>query len=119
MNKTLAGLVGAAAVLVAADSAQAMPVATPQDALHASSYAELLEPMPNALATLQALGAMRDDATAQLAQYGDRDRDYRDRDYRDRRPRILRFLERDRDDRRGRRRRHHHHHHHNRYDRDD
>jgi hypothetical protein len=49
MNKTIAGLIGAAGALAAAAPGAAAPV------LHASTYAELLRPIPNALATLRAM----------------------------------------------------------------
>ena len=59
MDKNLAGLIGAVTVLVAAAPAQAAmarPVMV-ESALQASSYADLLKPIPNALAMLKELAA--------------------------------------------------------------
>lgn len=53
MEKKIAGLLGAVAALGAAGSAQATPA--PTDVLKANSFAELLQPIPNAAATLQAV----------------------------------------------------------------
>jgi len=56
IDKNLAGLIGAVSALVAAGTAQAAtagPVAL-GDALQASSYSDLLKPIPNALALLKA-----------------------------------------------------------------
>jgi hypothetical protein len=56
MDKTLAGVIGAVGALVAtvpAHAATAAPV-TMQGAMQANSYADLLKPIPNALALLQA-----------------------------------------------------------------
>ncbi len=57
MDKKIAGLLGAAAALGTISSAQAATSPAPEDALRANSYAELLEPMPNAGAQLQAMDA--------------------------------------------------------------
>jgi hypothetical protein len=61
MDKKLAGLLGAVAGLAVMNSAQAAisPAATPSEALHASSYADLLAPIPNAVALMQADDAAR------------------------------------------------------------
>ena len=72
MEKKLAGLLGAAAALTTVGAAQAVP-ASPTPALPAaSSYTELLEPVPNASAVLaaddQRLGG-DGEARVQLAQY--------------------------------------------------
>jgi hypothetical protein len=58
MNKVV-GLVGAISGLATLDGAQAGTVASPNTAglLDARSYAELLEPVPNALAVLRAMDA--------------------------------------------------------------
>jgi hypothetical protein len=56
MDKTLAGVIGAVGALVAtapAHAAIAAPV-TVRAAMQADSYADLLRPIPNALALLQA-----------------------------------------------------------------
>ena len=55
MDKKIAGLLGAVAALGTLGAAQATPTPTPSDTLKASSYADLLEPIPNAAKTLQAL----------------------------------------------------------------
>jgi hypothetical protein len=54
MDKKIAGLLGAVAALGAVN-AQAMPPPAPSDPLRADSYADLLEPIPDALKVLQAL----------------------------------------------------------------
>ena len=56
MDKTAAGLLGAVAGMAAVSSAQAAttPAAILSEALQASSYADLLKPIPNALALLNA-----------------------------------------------------------------
>jgi hypothetical protein len=72
MDKKIAGLLGAAAALTTISGVQA---AAPQqtEAAAPSSYRELLEPVPNALASLKAddarLAAGANDAPVQLAQY--------------------------------------------------
>ena len=53
MEKKIAGLLGAVAALSTLAGAQASPA--PSDALKASTYADLLQPIPNAARTLQAL----------------------------------------------------------------
>jgi hypothetical protein len=52
MHKTITGLLGAVATL---GVAQAAPTPDPNDALKANSFAELLEPIPNATAVLNAM----------------------------------------------------------------
>jgi hypothetical protein len=55
MEKKIAGLLGAVATLGAFNAAQAAPMANPAPAeiLNANSFADLLEPIPNAAALLQ------------------------------------------------------------------
>jgi hypothetical protein len=57
MDKKIAGFLGAVATLGTVGAAQASPVPTPApgDVLRANSFAELLEPIPNAAALLQAV----------------------------------------------------------------
>src|SRR3974390_2610485 len=57
MEKKIAGLLGAVAALGTLNGAQASPApaANPSDALKVNSYADLLEPIPNALKVLQAI----------------------------------------------------------------
>ena len=53
MDKKIAGLLGAVATLGAFNAAEAVPA--PTDVLQANSYADLLEPIPNAVALLKAV----------------------------------------------------------------
>ena len=55
MEKKIASLLGAVAALGTLGAAQASPPPSPSDALKANSYADLLEPIPNAGKILQAL----------------------------------------------------------------
>jgi hypothetical protein len=55
MDKKIAGLLGAVATLGTFTAAEAAPAPTPADVLRADSYADLLEPIPNAVAMLQAV----------------------------------------------------------------
>lgn len=57
MGRRIAGVLGAMATLGAVNAAQAAPMPTqaPTEALKAKSYAELLEPIPNATELLQTL----------------------------------------------------------------
>lgn len=59
MDKKIAGLIGAVATLGVCNVADAATVVdpAPPDALHANSYADLLAPIPNALATLRTMDA--------------------------------------------------------------
>ena len=59
MEKKVAGLLGAVAALGALGSAQAAPASdpSPPDTLKVNSYADLLEPIPNALKVLQEIEA--------------------------------------------------------------
>ena len=71
MEKTVAGLLGAVAAIGALSTAQAAPA--PADPLQANSYADLLQPIPNAAAILQAMDeqapSKSTDANVQLAQF--------------------------------------------------
>ena len=57
MERKIAGLLGAMATLGAVNAAQAAPMPTPvpSEALQANSFAELLEPIPNATDLLSAI----------------------------------------------------------------
>jgi hypothetical protein len=72
MDKKIAGLLGAVASLGAMNAAQATPAPSPapSDVLRANSFADLLEPIPNAAALLQAVdeSAPARSANVQLAQ---------------------------------------------------
>ena len=75
MEKKIAGLLGAVATLGALNAAQAAPTPSPAptDVLRANSFADLLEPIPNAAALLQAIDesapAQPADENVQLAQF--------------------------------------------------
>jgi hypothetical protein len=75
MGKKIAGLLGAMATLGAFSAAQAapMPSPPPTDILRANSFADLLEPIPNAAALLQAVDesgpVSSADGNIQLVQY--------------------------------------------------
>jgi hypothetical protein len=75
MEKKIAGLLGAVATLGAFNSAQAAPAPSPvpTDVMRANSFAELLEPIPNAASLLQAIDesapAQSADQNVQLAQF--------------------------------------------------
>ncbi len=53
MDKKIAGLLGAVATLGTFNAAEAAPAPAPTDVLRVNSYADLLEPIPNAVALLQ------------------------------------------------------------------
>jgi len=94
MDKKIAGLLGAVAALASVDAAHATAPAAPNpaDATRVASYAELLAPVPNAVALLIADDAARVKSPTermQLAQH----HHHHHHQYR-------------------RRHRHHHHHHH-------
>ena len=73
MDKKLAGLLGAVAGLATIGSAQAAtgPTANASEAMQASSYADLLAPVPNAKEALKADDEVRaqEAAKVELAQY--------------------------------------------------
>src|ERR1700694_4292574 len=75
MEKKIAGLLGAMATLGAFNAAEAAPTPAPAptDVLRANSFADLLEPIPNAAATLRAVDesapAQSADEKVQLAQF--------------------------------------------------
>ena len=106
MDKSLAGVIGAVTALAAAAPLQAANAAPPtmDAAMQASSYADLLNPIPNALALLKASGAAEtqgtegaaseSEATVQQVQYHHHHHHHH------------RYF---------RRRRYHHHHHHHAY----
>jgi hypothetical protein len=100
MDKKIAGLLGAVAALSTANAAQASPAPTTAqvNVLEASSYANLLEPIPNAAAILKAVDERGPASSAkgefQLAQAHHHHHHHHHRTVVIRRPR------------------HHHHHHH-------
>jgi hypothetical protein len=124
MDKKIAGLLGAVATLGTFGAAEAAPTPAPADVLRANSFAELLEPIPNAAALLQAVDesapAPSVNENVQLAQFYDHHHhhhhhhSYYRRNYRyyDAEPRVI-VVPRYRRDYH-----HHHHHHHSFYRRD-
>ena len=124
MEKKIAGLLGAIATLGAFNAAQAapMPNPAPTDILRANSFADLLEPIPNAAALLRAVDESAPGASAdgnvQLAQfYHHHHHHHHHSQYRRYRygydePRIIVVP-------RYRRYHHHHHHHHHSFYRRD
>jgi hypothetical protein len=125
MEKKIAGLLGAMATLGAFGAAEAAPAPgpAPTDVLRANSFADLLEPIPNAAALLQAVDESRPapsaDENVQLAQFYHHHHhhhhhhhsQYR-RGYDEYAPRVVIVP------RRYRHHHHHHHHHHSFYRRD-
>jgi hypothetical protein len=101
MDKRLAGLLGAAATLGTLGTAQAAsgPATEPSEVLQAGSYADLLQPIPNAAATLKVIDEGTPMASAepkvQLAQMHHHHHHHHHHHFR--------------------RHRHHHHHHHHRH----
>ena len=74
MEKRIAGLLGAVATLGAMNAAQAAPTPqVPAETLRANSFAELLEPIPNAALMLKAVdqapAAPSTAGNVELAQY--------------------------------------------------
>jgi hypothetical protein len=121
MDKKIAGLLGAVATLGAFTAAEAAPTPAPADVLRANSFADLLNPIPNAAATLQAIDesapAPSANENVQLAQFYHHHHHHHHSFYRRYRyydqapivvvPRYRRYYHH-----------HHHHHHHSFYRRD-
>jgi hypothetical protein len=123
MGKKIAGLVGAMATLGAFGAAEAAPIPSPAptDVLRANSFADLLEPIPNAAALLQAVDesgpAPSANENVQLAQFYHHHHHHHHHHHGWRRydePRIIVVPPRYR----YRHHHHHHHHHHSFYRRD-
>jgi hypothetical protein len=106
MDKKIAGLLGAVAALGTMSTAQAVPVPAPApaDVLQANSFADLLEPIPNAKALLETIDergpAPSAEDNVQLAQFYHHHHHHH---HHWRRPPVV-FVPH--------RRWHHHHHHH-------
>ena len=94
MHKTITGLLGAVAALGALGAAQASPTPDPSDVLKASSFADLLEPIPNATVLLKVV----EESQAKPATEGNLQLAYHHHHHHHQ----------------WRRRHHHHHHHHHR-----
>ena len=125
MDKKIAGLLGAVATFGAVGTAQAAPAPAPTEALRANSFADLLEPIPNAAALLQAIDESAPVPSAQdnvqTAQYYYHHHHHHHHHSQYRRyydePRVIVVPPRYRHDR-YRDHHHHHHHHHSFYRRD-
>jgi hypothetical protein len=101
MDKKIAGLLGAVGALASFNNAQAATdVADPAAVLKAQSYADLLNPIPNAKATLNAVDKANDQigTTFKVAE-NNHHHHHHHHSYRERRIIVAP-------------RRHHHHHHH-------
>jgi hypothetical protein len=103
MDKKIAGLVGAVSALATMTGVEAARAQNVTEVLNARSYAELLQPIPNAVALLMAADAVNvarvnaeaaQDPNMKLAQYGYHHHHHHHRWYHH----------------------HHHHHHHHHYD---
>ena len=64
MDKKIAGLIGAVSTFAAFGGAQAAATAPTREVLAATSYDDLLQPVPNAVALLAAHDAVLGEATA-------------------------------------------------------
>jgi hypothetical protein len=114
MEKKIAGLLGAVATLGALSAAQAAPSPSPapSEVLRANSFADLLEPIPNAATLLQAVDESAPGPSAnenmQVAQLVIREHHHHHHHHHGwrRGPRVVIVPPR------GRYYRHHHHHHH-------
>jgi hypothetical protein len=110
MDKKIAGLLGAVATLGTLNAAQAAPAPAPvpADTLQANSFADLLEPIPNAKALLQAIDEQAPAQSAkdnvQLAQFHHHHHHHHHH-VRRRSPIVVVLPHR----------RHHHHHHHHHF----
>jgi hypothetical protein len=101
MDKRIAGLLGAVSALAALNGAQAATApADPAAVLKAQSYADLLSPIPNAKATLNAVDEASDQAGTSF-QVAENSHHHHHHSYRRERRIIV-----------APRRHHHHHHHH-------
>ena len=69
MDKKLAGLLGAVGALASLNTAQAAPSSDPAEVLKAGSFADLLEPIPNAVEKLQGIDESGGSPKVRLAQF--------------------------------------------------
>lgn len=107
MDKKIAALLGAVAGVSTMGAAQAATPVNPGDALQSSSYADLLAPVPNAVAALiadDAARASKSPGEMEVAQIQVQIGHHHHHHHRYRRPVIV--------IKRHHRRHHHHHHHH-------
>jgi hypothetical protein len=118
MQKKIAGLLGAMATLGAFSAANAtpMPNPAPTDVLKANSFADLLEPIPNAAELLLAVDESAPGASAhgtvQLAQY----HHHHHHHHHGMRRMIRRMMGHHHHHHHHHHFRHHHHHHHHHHD---
>ena len=124
MDKKIAGLLGAVATLGTFGTAEAAPARAPTDVLRANSFADLLQPIPNAAALLQAIDESAPVPSAQgnvqVAQFYHHHHHHHHHHHSQYRgyygePRVIVVPPRYRRDRYHH---HHHHHHHSFYRRD-
>jgi hypothetical protein len=124
MDKKIAGLLGAVATLGTFGTAEAAPAPAPTDVLRANSFADLLQPIPNAAALLQAIDESAPVPSAQgnvqVAQFYHHHHHHHHHHHSQYRgyygePRVIVVPPRYRRDRYHH---HHHHHHHSFYRRD-
>jgi hypothetical protein len=124
MDKKIAGLLGAVATLGTFGASQAAPAPAPTDVLRANSFADLLAPIPNAAALLQAIDESAPvrsaEGNVQVAQFYHHHHHHHHHHHSQYRryyeePRVIVVPPRYRRDRYHH---HHHHHHHSFYRRD-
>jgi hypothetical protein len=109
MDKKIAALLGAVASVSTLGAAQAATPVNPGDALQASSYADLLAPVPNAVAALiadDAARASKSDGEMEVAQIQVQIGHHHHHHHRYHRKPVIVIK---------RHHRRHHHHHHHRY----
>jgi len=99
MDKKIAGLLGAVGALASLDAAQATIATDSTTMLKVQSYADLLNPIPNAAVTLKAVDEAGDTSGVQVAENAHHHHHHHS--YRRERKIII-----------APRRHHHHHHHH-------
>ena len=69
MDKKIAGVLGAVGALASLGSAQATATPDPTEVLKARSFADLLDPIPNAMEKLQAVDEAAGSPDIELAQF--------------------------------------------------
>lgn len=109
MDKKIAGLLGAAAALTSMNAANAATPA-PTESFRAASYADLLNPVPNAVAALVADDANRSNSPAAEELNGVKVAQWHHHHHHHRYHRRVIIIPR-----RHRHHHHHHHHHHSQY----
>jgi hypothetical protein len=118
MDKKIAGLLGAVAALTSMDAAQAAnepPTADLTQTMRAATYADLLTPIPNAVALLDADDAARSQRPANEETNGMRVAQYHDHHHHHHHRRTIIIRRHHHHHHHHHMRRHHHHHHHSQY----